>query len=151
MLGQIELGEANPSLVTVAKIAHALGTTFDGLLREPRAESLVVNAPGETPGVWSSSEGSAANLVVSSTLRPAAEVWEWRLVPGDEYQAEPDPPGSQELFYVIEGTLTLLVGGAPAGTLAPGASARLATDQPYGYRNDADTDVRFVRVAHVTA
>jgi transcriptional regulator with XRE-family HTH domain len=149
MLSHIELGEGNPSLVIIGKIARALGTGFASLAQETRGETLVVNSPGAAPGIWSSPAGSHAALTVASTLRPAAEVWDWTLVPGDTYQAEPDPPGSEELFVVITGTLTLVIGGDTAVGLEAGASARLATDRDYGYRNDGTAPVRFIRVAHV--
>lgn len=151
MLSHIELGEANPSLVTIGKIARALGTTFVSLARETGDETLVVNSPGTAPGIWSSPAGSRAFLAVGSSGRPPAELWDWTLAPGDAYQAEPDPPGSEELFLVISGTLTLAVDGHEAGRLEAGASARLATDRDYGYRNDGPGPVRFIRVAHVSS
>lgn len=148
MLSKIELGEANASLVSVARIARALGTDFAALATEPRTDALVVNAPGTVPGIWSSPAGSHATLTVASTVQPPAVVWDWTLVPGDRYRAEPDPPGSEELFLVISGTLTLVVDGHADTTLEAGASARLATDRAYGYRNDGQEPVRFIRVAH---
>ncbi|MFU8875735.1 helix-turn-helix domain-containing protein [Micromonospora sp. SL4-19] len=151
MLSHIELGEANPSLVTVAKVAHALGTDFASLARETRPGSLVVNAPGTATGIWSSAAGSHAVLSTASTLRPSAALWDWILVPGDSYQAEPDPHGSEELFLVISGVLTLIADGHDDTVLDTGASARLATDRDYGYRNDGSEPVRFIRVTHVTA
>ena len=149
MLSHVELGEANPSLVTIGKLARALGTDFASLARETRGETLVLNPPGTAPGIWSSPAGSRAALTTASTLRPPAEMGDWTLVPGDAYQAEPDPPGSQELFLVISGTLTLIVDGREVGRLEEGASARLATDRVYSYRNDQAEPVRFIRVAHV--
>jgi transcriptional regulator with XRE-family HTH domain len=38
MLSKIELGDASPSLMSVAKIAHALGTDFTTLATEPRTD-----------------------------------------------------------------------------------------------------------------
>lgn len=150
MVSNIELGQANPSLVTVAKVARALGTDFTSLTRETSVDALVVNAPGSVPGIWSSPAGSRAALAVASTVQPPAEMWDWTLVPGDRYDAEPDPPGSEELFLVITGTLSLLVDGEVAGSLGPGGSARVNTDRDYGYRNDGNEPVRFIRVAHTT-
>ncbi len=151
MLSMIELGGGNPSLVTVGKIAHALGTDFPSLARDSPPGSALISAAGQSTPVWSTPTGSRASLVVASTLQPPAEVFEWVLAPGDAYIAEPDPPGSEELFLVLEGHLTLEVEGRSLPPLTAGASARLASDTKYAYRNHGAVEVRFIRVAHVKA
>lgn len=149
MLTQIELGQANPSLVTVDKVARALGSDFADITRDTRPAPLSVNEPGDSMGVWSSSLGSRAALQVATQHRPAAELWEWTLQPGDRYDAQPDPPGSEELFLVIDGTLTLEVAGLPPVKVARGGSARLASDRQYAYVNAGRRAVRFVRVVRL--
>jgi redox-sensitive bicupin YhaK (pirin superfamily) len=108
-----------------------------------------VTAPGTSPGIWTSPAGSCATLTVATTLCPPAELWDWTLAPGDTYQTEPDPAGSEELFVIISGTLTLVTDDHPATHLPTGASARLATDRGYTYRNEGTEPARFIRVAHV--
>jgi transcriptional regulator with XRE-family HTH domain len=153
MLTQIELGQANPSLVTVDKLARALGTDFASLSRSATTDDgtapLTVGAP-DPPGVWSSPAGSRATLQVATTLQPPAELWSWTLQPADAYQAEPDPTGSQELFLVLEGTLTIAAADLEPVTLPPGATARLASDRPYRYENRTAGPVRFVRVVQLS-
>jgi transcriptional regulator with XRE-family HTH domain len=149
MLTQIELGQANPSLVTVDKVARALGTDFASLARGRQAAPLVVNRPGATPGVWSSPAGSHAELAVATTQQPAAELWEWTLEPGDRYDAEPDPAGSEELFLVLAGTLTISAAGLEPVALPAGSSARLASDRRYAYENRTRRRARFVRVVQI--
>lgn len=147
MLTQVELGQANPSLVTVDKVARALGTDFASLTRDTGAEPVETHAPAT--GVWSSTAGSHAALLVATRQRPAAELWEWTLQPGDRYDALPDPAGSEELFLVLDGTLTLEVEDAPPVTVAAGGSARLASDRSYAYANDGPAVARFVRVVQL--
>jgi uncharacterized cupin superfamily protein len=65
------------------------------------------------------------------------------------YQAEADPPGSEELFVVLSGRLTLLPDGTDPVTLSAGASARFATDVRYAYENRTARPVRFVRVTQI--
>ncbi len=149
MLTQIELGQANPSLVTVDKIARALGTDFPSLAREAGRDPLSVNAPGSAAGVWSSTAGSRATLQVATVDSHPAELWEWTLQPGDRYDARPDPAGSQELFFVISGQLTIDVTGMAAVVVKAGGSARLASDRQYSYRNDGGRAARFVRVVQL--
>jgi transcriptional regulator with XRE-family HTH domain len=149
MLTQIELGQANPSLVTVDRVARALDTDFASLARDPGGAPLSVNPPGSGAGVWSSQTGSHASLQVATQLAPAAELWDWTLQPGDRYDASPDPAGSEELFLVLAGTLTIDVSGTQAVTVECGGSARLASDRTYAYLNRGEHPVRFVRVVRL--
>lgn len=149
MLTQIELGQANPSLVTVDKIAQALGTDFVALTREDRPDPVAVHPPGTAAGVWSSSAGSHAELQVATRHQPAAELWDWTLQPGDRYDAEPDPVGSEELFLVLEGVLTIEVAELDPVTVSAGGSARLASDRRYSYVNGGSRPARFVRVVQL--
>ncbi|GMA41443.1 helix-turn-helix domain-containing protein [Mobilicoccus caccae] len=151
MLTQIELGQANPSLVTVDKLAGALATDFVSLTRDTRPGALAVNAPGTGAGVWSSVAGSSGVLQAATGRQPAAELWEWTLMPGDRYQADPDPAGSEELFLVVDGALTLDVDGLAPVTVETGGSARLASDRRYAYANTGPVPTRFVRVVHLGA
>lgn len=147
MLTQIELGQANPSLVTVDKLARPLGTDFASLVRtEPTTSRYEVHHPGSAPGVWSSNAGSRAALQVATTHRPPAELWDWTLQAGDHYEAEPDSPGSEELFLVLEGHLTITVTDGPILELEQGASARIASDRRYTYGNPGSRPTRFIRV-----
>jgi transcriptional regulator with XRE-family HTH domain len=102
ILTQIEQGTANPSLVTVDKIADALGVDFAALAAPSQTEPLHISEPVE---IWRSDAGSRAVLHVASARRGGPELWEWTLQPGDHYQAEADPPGSEELILVTAGRL----------------------------------------------
>ena len=149
MLTQIELGQANPSLVTVDRVARALGTDFASLTRDARPDPIAVNAPGSAAGVWSSALGSRAALQVATQQQPAAELWDWTLQPGDRYLAEPDPTGSEELFLVLAGTLTIELEDMDPVQVRTGGSARLASDRHYAYANHGRRPVRFVRVVQL--
>jgi transcriptional regulator with XRE-family HTH domain len=149
MLTQIELGQANPSLITVDSVARALNTDFVSLARDDSPDRLLVNDPDDAVVVWSSALGSRAVLHVATTCHPPAELWTWTLEPSDIYQAEADPSGSEELFVVLSGRLTVCAEGMDSVTLPVGASARLSTDLRYRYENRTSRPVRFVRVAQV--
>ena len=145
MLTQVEQGQANPSLVTVDKLARALGTDFAALAGAGATEPV---APGHPVEVWRGAAGGSATLHVTSAQLGGPELWDWVLAPGDRYQAEPDPPGSEELLLVLAGTLTLEVDRRSV-TLASGASARLASDRAYAYANPGAEPVRFARVVQI--
>jgi transcriptional regulator with XRE-family HTH domain len=149
MLTLIEQGQANPSLVTVDKVARALGTDFASLTRDAQPDPVAVNEPGSAAGVWSSAAGSRAVLQIATQRQPSAELWEWVLQPGDRYDAQPDAAGSEELFMVLDGTLTLEVEGFEPVTVKAGGSARLASDRSYAYANHGREPARYVRVVRL--
>jgi transcriptional regulator with XRE-family HTH domain len=151
MLTQIELGQANPSLVTVDKVAQALGADFAGLVLPDAPEPLTVYPAGSARPVWTSPAGSRALLHAATSGTGGPELWTWTLVPGDRYPAEPDPPGSEELFLVRAGTLTVLADGCAPVQLTEGSAARLASDRHYSYLNSGDEPVVFLRVVDVRA
>ena len=149
MLTLIEQGQANPSLVTVDKVARALGTDFASLTRDAQPDPVAVNEPGSAAGVWSSAAGSHAVLQIATQRQPSAELWEWVLQPGDHYDAQPDAAGSEELFMVLDGALTLEVEGFEPVTVKAGGSARLASDRSYAYANHGREPARYVRVVRL--
>ena len=145
LLTQIEQGQANPSLVTMDKLARALGVDFGTLAgASPRAHGGVQVRERGTD-VWRTVAGSSATLHVSSLRIGGPELWEWTLAPGDDYASPPDPAGSEEELLVVSGVLTFVYDGQPL-ILAAGTSARIENERGYVYRNDTDEPVRFVRV-----
>ena len=146
LMTQIEHGQANPSLVTVTALARALGTDFTVLLEPSAAEAAVevIGAPHQRL-VWSSERGSTAYLLVATSAARAADLWRWRLAPGEVYAGRADPAGSQELFTVTEGSLTVCADGVEH-RIEAGEAARLRSDRAYEYRNTATTFVTFYRV-----
>lgn len=146
LLTQIELGQANPSLVTVTRIARELGTEFTNLLGGSVADSPVeVHPQADRILVWSSDAGSTAHLLVATAESRSADLWLWHLLPGDTYRGHADPARSQELFYVLMGALTIEVDSHEV-TVPTGASCRLRSDRLYAYTNTGDQPASFVRV-----
>ena len=152
MLTSVELGQANPSLVTVDKIARALDTDFAGVVLADRdVDVLTVRSADSATPVWTTGAGSCARLHVGTRDRGGPELWSWTLVPGDRYTASADPDGSEELFLVQSGTLLVEADGAAPTRIPAGASARLASDRAYAYASGSDEPVHFVRVVHIRA
>lgn len=150
LLTQIEHGQANPSLVAITRIARQLGTDFTVLVAESDAERAVeVVQDDASVLIWSGRPGSTARLLVATAGVRTADLWRWRLAPGDAYQGQADPSRSQELFHVLEGTLTLVADGVESEVVA-GASARLRSDRSYAYVNRHDEPVEFLRVVALT-
>ncbi|WP_018156354.1 helix-turn-helix domain-containing protein [Demetria terragena] len=144
LLTQIEHGQANPSLVSITRLARQLGTESTELLADRASPSPIATlTAGQQVLVWSSAAGSSAHLLASTAGR-TADLWRWKLLPGDSYHGHADPPRSQELFVVTTGTLTLEADELQV-VVPSGGSARLDSDRPYVYRNAGPRPCTFIR------
>ncbi|WP_231445148.1 helix-turn-helix domain-containing protein [Brevibacterium zhoupengii] len=165
MLTQIELGQANPSLATIDRIAHALDVTFADLaLIDPATSSpggptaspsvLRVSAnlgstshtdPGDQHTLaWEGPHESTAYILGASST-PGTELWRWHLGPSVAYQAEADRAGTEEILHVLSGELVVEISGESL-SLAAGSSTRISTDQGYSYTAGQEDPVDFIRV-----
>ncbi|MBR8741211.1 XRE family transcriptional regulator [Nocardiopsis sp. MG754419] len=133
MLTQIELGQANPSLATVDRIASALGTTFPalvGVLEQPSPEGVEV---------WSTPNGSWACLLQAvETDQVFVEMWKWRLVEGDRYHASPIVGAPDSMAHVLRGRLRVRSDSCDLDVEA-GGSTRIETTVDHTF--EAGTDV----------
>lgn len=144
MLTSVELGQANPSLATIDRIAAALGTDFATLALPEAVPSPGAVEPVAPTAVWRDEQGSEG-VLLGATNHPRAELWKWQLTPGTRYQASPDALGAQEVHHVLTGRLTLEL---PSGqvVLDAGETATIPSDQPYAYVNDGAITTVFFRV-----
>lgn len=141
MLVAIESGDSNVSLATLDRLAIALGARFADLVMDT-AEPPEARAPEIA---WVDTTGrSHAILLGSLQAHRESELWAWTLAPGVIYAPEPDPPGWREIIHVIEGTLTLEVGGERR-QLPAGETAIYPSHLGYAYRNEGTGTLRFVR------
>jgi len=145
MVALLEAGEANPSLGTLDKLAGALGTDFASLVAARPVAPLVPKSSQEVAPVWEDGLGSTARLLASKPGAGTIELWQWELAPGSRYEAEPDPPTSEEMILVSAGRLVIEV-GEDRFSLAAGGYLRLPTDRPYAYANTGRARARFIRV-----
>ncbi len=109
-LVQIENGDANPSIATLCKLAAALGASVADLVQvagQHPAEVLPASAPRL---LWRGAKGGRATLLVGSSGPDMLELWAWELRPGERYDAQAHPSGTQELIHVESGALTLAFG-----------------------------------------
>ena len=103
MLGGIENGATSVSTATLDRIGVALNATLADLVTDPSApRSARIDRVG-----WTGDKGGEGTLCWSIDARREVELWEWRLEPGDRYQAGADPAGWHVMLFVVEGVLTL--------------------------------------------
>ncbi len=145
MITMLEAGEANASVGTLDKLARALDCDFYTMIAGNPVAPLTPEATREVAPLWEDAKGSTARLLISHPRAATTELWNWELVPAARYDAEADPPGSEEIILVSSGRLVIEVGDARF-SLTRGGYLRLPTDRPYAYANPGRSTVRFVRI-----
>jgi len=145
MLVQIERGATNPSIVTLCKVAAALGASIADLVDAAGSSRIDVVPAADPRMLWKGPRGGTATLLVGSTGPDMLELWTWELRPGERYDAVAHPTGTQELLNVLQGKLALLVDSV-SYVIAAGRSARALTDRPHVYACVGRRPVRFTMV-----
>jgi hypothetical protein len=153
MLVNVEQGATNPSIATLLRLADALGIGLPTLV-DPgpdEAPAVVVRRNGDMPAVWTSDAGGAAVMVAGAASPDVAELWDWRLGPGDHHTSEAHRSGTRELLQVRSGALILVVADAEH-RLGAGDSASFEGSVPHAYRNaSASRAVRFTLAVYEPA
>ena len=141
MLTQIELGQANPSVALLDRIAAGLGTTFAALM------GVGADGPPDGVEIWSTEGGSWAVLLDAiDAAGVSVETWKWKLVGADVYPGSGGGAAVGLILHVLEGALEVVV-GEEVRTLEAGSSGRSATDLDYSYRARDEQGVVFLSVA----
>lgn len=141
MLTQIELGQANPSVAILDRIAAGLGTTFAALM------GVGVDDAPDGVEVWSTETGSWAVLLDAvDTASLSVETWKWKLLGEDVYEGGAGIPVPGIMHHVIEGALEVDTGQV-VQVIEAGGSGRIATDGTYRYRAREGQAVVFFSVA----
>lgn len=142
MLIQIEQARTNPSIATIVRIADALGVSVARLVEPDDAPAIRVVRGGDTVELWRGAPGSSATLLIG-TEPPVAELWDWRIAPGDRYDGEAHEPGTRELLYVFEGELSVTLGGEQV-SVGVGDVVSFTADQDHRYANRGEAPLRFL-------
>ncbi|MBE6964282.1 MAG: helix-turn-helix domain-containing protein [Ruminococcaceae bacterium] len=145
MLGQIERGEANPSVAILGKLAAVLKVPAELFLENDSFESLA-----EYPEVKTKPIRMDAGKVVLRENFAYDEVTRMDscfldLYISAQYSPEPAVPGCVCYATQLAGTVTLSAEGQEFRLLERDA-VRFAADQPYTFRNMNNTTARLLLV-----
>lgn len=140
MIGAIENGASSVSTSTLDRIGWVLGASLSELVADPRFPS-----PQQPRRLgWKGRKGGTGTLLSSVRAAREMETWEWRLEPGESYQAGADPQGWHVQLVVVSGLLTLQWGDEEQ-LLSTGAHL-FASDRTHAFLNRADGPVHFFRM-----
>lgn len=106
MLGQIERGESNPTVATIAKIVDGIRISFEELLY-PKQESVLVIDNDKMPLLRSEEGEYQVRSVFPYDRRRNFEVYEMKIEPGGKCPCFLKGEGSGEYILVVQGVLTL--------------------------------------------
>lgn len=140
VLVALEQGRSNPNLATLARIGDAFGVPVTRLLDAADEPVVQVTGPDQARVLWRGKEGGTGTIVAATQPPWAAELWRWRVLPGEAFGGDAHAPATREMTWVESGTLTLTVAGRryQAG---PGQCARFPGGLPHAYANEGTEPV----------
>jgi len=136
VLGQIEIGQTEPSIGNIWKIAHAMGMPFSTLLAHPGSRTgSTTTATRRSAKKLTSTDARFSSRALYPVGDPeAAEFYELWMAAHSREDAEAHRPGTRENLIVASGRLELLV-GRETFQLDAGDSINFAADQAHSYIN----------------
>ncbi|MFG2002992.1 helix-turn-helix domain-containing protein [Spirillospora sp. NPDC048911] len=149
MISDVERGAKAPTVVVLARLATALGTTAARLLDEPAADRVIVLRHAGQPALRQ--DGGWERRILSPTL-PGVE-FEFirttvpaRVIVG-EFAAH--APGSREYVAVERGELTVTIDGVPH-RLTAGDAMYYAGDAVHAFANDGSEECVYFMAMEVS-
>jgi XRE family transcriptional regulator, regulator of sulfur utilization len=146
IISQIEKNETNPTLSTLWKLARALNSPIEDILRGDDAPALIEKlGPGGTPLLMS--DDGKCRLRIIGWVR-TVELVQWyyfEAEPGGVLESDPHPAGSVENLTVLEGRLEVTVGDEQFA-LSGGETARYHGDRPHRLVNAGTTKASAIMV-----
>lgn len=106
MLGQIERGESNPTVATIAKIVDGIRITFEELIY-PKQESILIIDNNKLPLLKSEEGVYQVRSIFPYDRHRNFEVYEMKIEPGESCESFLKGEGSCEYILVVQGVLTL--------------------------------------------
>lgn len=106
MLGQIERGESNPTVATIAKIVDGIKVPFEELIYQK--EEPVVIIDNEKLPVYKAQDGAyQIRSIFPYDRHRSFEVYEAKIEPGEDCDCVAKDDGGCEYIMVVQGVLTL--------------------------------------------
>ena len=144
MLGQIERGDANPSISMIWKIANGLQVTFSTLITEASPSTGVIDKADVS--VLRSDDGLLENIpFFPFNAQRNFEMYEIILQPGGYLDGDEHPPRTQEFIIVFDWALCMENGGE-SHVIRRDQAYQFLADSPHRYSNVGSEVTRFALV-----
>jgi transcriptional regulator with XRE-family HTH domain len=149
MLSKVERGEKSPTIGVASKIAHALDASLSDLIGAPAvaaSDVAVVMRKNERPVFRDPETGFERHMVSAAPGAGGAEMVVHYLPAQVSTGLLPAyPPGTEKQLVVLEGTLTVAIGGI-SETLNTGDSLFFQADADHGFANRANAPCEYIMV-----
>jgi len=106
MLRQIEIGQSNPTIVTIWKIANGLKVPFTELLRD-QPQDITLRAFKGNPPLLGETEGYRLFPLISFNPERSFETYYVEIDPGTMLEAEPHQGNAEEHVFVLSGQIQI--------------------------------------------
>ncbi|WP_412519140.1 XRE family transcriptional regulator [Actinomadura madurae] len=148
MLSKVERGEKSPTIGVASRIAHALSTSLSDLIGAPAAASgaAIVMRKNDRPVFRDPETGFERHIVSAAPGAGGAEMVVHYLPAQVSTGLLPAyPPGTEKQLVVLEGTLTVAIGGI-SETLGTGDSLFFQADADHGFANRTNGPCEYIMV-----
>jgi transcriptional regulator with XRE-family HTH domain len=134
VLVAIEQARSNPNLATLARISDAFGVPVTRLVDTSGEPGVTISDASAFRTLWRGQAGGTG-VIVGATEPPwAAELWTFRLEPGESVGGDAHAAETREMIWVRAGTITLTVAGA-SYQVGPQMCATFPGGMPHRYVN----------------
>jgi XRE family transcriptional regulator, regulator of sulfur utilization len=131
IISQIEKNETNPTLGTLYKLARALNSPIEEMLRGDDAPALIEKlGPSGTPLLMSDDGRFRLRIVGWIRTVELVQAYHFEAEAGGTQDSDAHPSGSVENLTVLSGTLTVTV-GEEQFQVGTGETARYRADRPH--------------------
>jgi transcriptional regulator with XRE-family HTH domain len=148
VLVAIEQAKSNPNLATLARIGDAFGVPVTRLVETSGEPGVTITDSSSFRTLWHGQSGGNGVIVGATDAPWAAELWTFRLEPGDVVGGEAHAADTREMVWVREGTVTLTVAGR-SYAVGPQMSAKFPGGATHRYVNEGDVPVEMIMVVVV--
>ncbi|WP_433438411.1 helix-turn-helix domain-containing protein [Nonomuraea sp. CA-141351] len=149
MLSKVERGEKSPTIGVASRIAHALDASLSDLIGAPAAAAsgvAVVMRKNDRPVFRDPETGFERHMVSAAPGAGGAEMVVHYLPAQVSTGLLPAyPPGTEKQVVVLEGALTVAIGGINE-TLHTGDSLFFQADADHGFANRTDAPCEYIMV-----
>ncbi|WP_027341602.1 helix-turn-helix domain-containing protein [Hamadaea tsunoensis] len=149
MLSKVERGEKSPTIGIASRIAHALDASLSDLIGAPGAAAsgvAMVLRKKDRP-VFRDPETAFERHIVSAAPGAGGAEMIFHHLPAQVSTGllPAYPPGTEKQLVVLEGTLTVAIGGI-SETLDAGDSMFFQADADHGFANRTNTPCEYLMV-----
>ncbi|MCK2215270.1 XRE family transcriptional regulator [Actinomadura sp. ATCC 31491] len=149
MLSKVERGEKSPTIGVASRIAHALDASLSDLIGAPApaaSGAAIVMRKKDRPVFRDPETGFERHMVSAAPGATGAEMIVHHLPAQVSTGLLPAyPPGTEKQLLVLDGTLTVAIGGI-SETLNTGDSMFFQADADHGFANRTDAPCEYVMV-----